>query len=124
MVTKPVGRRKLPVNITMDADLLGRLDEAAAEEGVTRSELIRQLAEARLGHVAARTESVTVAGREFTVSITRDRRWWIGSVDELPGCGSQGRTLQELREMIADVIEGYLIVRGDIPDHARASAAG
>ena len=124
MVTKAVGRRKLPVNITMDADLLARLDEAAAEAGVTRSELIRQLAEERLSRRTARVERVIVAGREFTVSITRDRKWWIGSVEELPGCGSQGRTMDELLDMVTDAIQGYLIVRGDIPDHARTPPAG
>ena len=73
--------------------------------------------------VEARVEKVAVAGREFTVSIEKDGKWWIGSVEELPGCGSQGETLEELREMVADAVEGYLIVRGDIADSASTAAS-
>ncbi|MBM3474268.1 MAG: type II toxin-antitoxin system HicB family antitoxin [Armatimonadetes bacterium] len=44
--------------------------------------------------------------------------WWVGLVEELPGCGSQGSTLEECREMVADAIHEYLIARGDVPAHA------
>jgi len=107
----------------MDADLVGRLDKAAAQAGLSRSEFVRGLVEAEVSSVGSRIEQIPVAGRSFTVSVSRDRHWWIGSVAELPGCGSQGRTLDELRHLLADAIEGYLIVRGDIPDDARTSAA-
>jgi predicted RNase H-like HicB family nuclease len=107
----------------MDADLVGRLDNAAAQAGVTRSEFVRGLVEAEVSSAGGRVEHIPVAGRSYTVSVSRDRHWWIGSVNELPGCGSQGRTLDELRDMLADAIEGYLIVRGDLPDDARTSAA-
>jgi len=65
---------------------------------------------------ATRTEKVTVSGRTFTVTIERDPEdgWWVGLVDELPGCGSQGSTLEELRDMVADAIRSYPIVRGEI----------
>ena len=124
MATRPAARTRLPVRIAMDADLLGRLDEAAVQAGVSRSELVRELVEAGVSPKGTRTERIPVAGRSFTVSVSRDRKWWIGSVEELPGCGSQGRTLDELRRMVADAIESYLIVRGDIPDDARTPAAG
>ena len=63
-----------------------------------------------------RSEKVAVAGREFTVTMEQDPEdgWWVGLVKELPGCGSQGSTLEELREMVADAIREYLIARGDV----------
>jgi predicted RNase H-like HicB family nuclease/DNA-binding transcriptional MerR regulator len=67
---------------------------------------------------ATRTEKVKVSGRTFTVTIEQDPEdgWWVGLVDELPGCGSQGATLEELRDMVADAIRSYLIVRGEIAE--------
>jgi len=65
---------------------------------------------------APHKERIKVAGRRFTVSMERnpeDGRW-VGLVAELPGCGSQGSTLDELRGMVADAIHEYLIARGDI----------
>ena len=61
------------------------------------------------------TEIIQVNGEEFTVTIERDGGdgWWIGLVEELPGCGSQGRTREELHEMLTDAIRSYLIVRAD-----------
>ena len=117
--------RKVPIHVMMDMALLSEIDGEASAIGTTRSELIRRTLEERFarttqGAAPPRREKVVVAGREFTVSIEKDGKWWIGSVEELPGCGSQGRTLAELRAMLADAIEGYLIVRGDIPDRAIA----
>jgi predicted RNase H-like HicB family nuclease len=69
---------------------------------------------------------VTVAGREFTYRAKQDPEdgWWVAFVDDLPGCGSQARDLDELREMVADAVYGYLVVRGDIEDDAEAPHAG
>jgi DNA-binding transcriptional MerR regulator len=66
--------------------------------------------------VAPRTEKMMVAGRRFAVTMEQDPEdgWWVGLVKELPGCGSQGSTLEELREMVADAIREYLIARGDV----------
>lgn len=79
---------------------------------------LRSVREAVESASAKLTEKVKVAGRSFTVTIEQDPEdgWWVGLVDELPGCGSQGQTLEELREMVADAIRGYLIVRGEIPE--------
>ena len=72
-----------------------------------------------------RLESVTVAGRVFTYHAKQDPEdgWWVALVDDLPGCGSQGRSIEELREMVADAVYGYLVVRGDIEDDAEAAYA-
>ena len=64
-------------------------------------------------------EIMRIEGQDFTVSIEQDPEdsWWVGLVEELPGCGSQGSTLDELRGMVADAIRDYLIVRGDISEN-------
>jgi len=117
------GDRKAPVNVMIDLPLLERLDDEATRSGATRSELIRRavsrwLDAEQAGASQAREEVVRVADMDFTVAISKDGRWWIGSVKELPGCGTQGRTLKELREMLEDAIEGYLVVRGDLAQDA------
>jgi predicted RNase H-like HicB family nuclease len=124
------GARKIPVHITVDMALLDRIDAEAEQAGYSRSEFIRRMIESGMAVGAKRertprprTEKVVVAGREFTYTVERDRHWWGAQVAELPGCWSQGRTLTELREMVADAIESVLIVRGEIPDNAAASPA-
>jgi predicted RNase H-like HicB family nuclease len=37
--------------------------------------------------------------------------WWVVSVPEIPGAHSQGRTLEEAREMIQDAVRLLLEVR-------------
>jgi predicted RNase H-like HicB family nuclease len=71
-----------------------------------------------------RTETLSVDERRFTVTLEQDPQdgWWVGLVEELPGCGSQGGTLAECREMVADAIHEYLVARGDVPAHARQAA--
>jgi len=63
-------------------------------------------------------ETMRIAGQAFTVTIEQDSEdgWWVGLVEELPGCGSQSSTREELREMVADAIRDYLIIRGDISE--------
>jgi predicted RNase H-like HicB family nuclease/DNA-binding transcriptional MerR regulator len=87
---------------------------------------LRSAREAVENASAKRTEKVTVAGRSFTVTIEQDPEdgWWVGLVDELPGCGSQGTTLEELREMVVDAIRGYLIVRGEIAEDDEEESQG
>ena len=67
-----------------------------------------------------RSESMTVDGRQFTVTTEQDPEdgWWVGLVKELPGCGSQGSSLDDLTEMVADAIHEYLVARGDVATHA------
>jgi predicted RNase H-like HicB family nuclease len=39
--------------------------------------------------------------------------WWVASVPEIPGAHSQGRTLEEAREMIKEAVKLLLEVRRD-----------
>ena len=36
----------------------------------------------------------------FTAVFEQDGEWWVGSVEELPGALTQGKTLDEARESI------------------------
>ena len=49
--------------------------------------------------------------------------WWVVSVPEIPGAHSQGRTLEEAREMIKDAIRLLLKVRREDAER-EASKAG
>ena len=71
-----------------------------------------------------RTESMAVDGGRFTVTMEQDPEdgWWVGLVEELPGCGSQGSSLDDLREMVADAIHEYLVARGDVAADAQEGA--
>jgi predicted RNase H-like HicB family nuclease len=43
--------------------------------------------------------------REFTAVIEKRGRWYIGTVEELPGVNTQGRTLRELRRNLKEAIQ-------------------
>lgn len=47
--------------------------------------------------------------REYFVVIERDEEgWFVASVPNLSGCHTQGSTIQEARERIAEAIHAYL----------------
>jgi predicted RNase H-like HicB family nuclease len=45
------------------------------------------------------------ADREFTAIIEKRGRWYIGTVEEIPGVNSQGRTLGELRRNLKEAVQ-------------------
>lgn len=52
--------------------------------------------------------------REFTVVVEQDEDgFFVGSVPELRGCHTQGRTIEELLELIKDAIRLCLDDAGD-----------
>ena len=54
--------------------------------------------------------------KEFTIIIEKDEdRFYVASVVELPGCHTQGKTLDELMKRIREAIELYLEVEKDFP---------
>lgn len=68
-------------------------------------------------------------GMTFTAVFERDGDWWVGSVEELPGANTQGRTLEEARDNLRDAVlmvleanrelsrrdaEGHNVVREDL----------
>ncbi|MDK2464140.1 MAG: MerR family transcriptional regulator [Candidatus Korarchaeota archaeon] len=70
----------------------------------------------------ARVETVHVGGRTFTVRIERDPEtdWYIAVCEEIPGCATQGSTLEEAREMVRDAIAESLVALAEAPRHAKA----
>jgi predicted RNase H-like HicB family nuclease len=57
----------------------------------------------------------------YTAIIQRDRDWWIGWVEEIPGVNSQGATREELLENLKSALQEALEMnRAD----AIASATG
>ena len=57
----------------------------------------------------------------YTAVFEQVDRWWIGYVEELPGCNVQERTLEEARESLKEAIQ--LIVRAN-RDLARRESEG
>jgi len=42
--------------------------------------------------------------REFTAIIEKKGRWYVGTVEEIPGVNTQGRTLSEVRRNLKEAI--------------------
>jgi predicted RNase H-like HicB family nuclease len=42
--------------------------------------------------------------REFTAIIDKKGRWYVGTVEEIPGVNTQGRTLQEVRRNLKEAL--------------------
>ncbi|HEC96738.1 MAG TPA: MerR family transcriptional regulator [Nitrospirae bacterium] len=62
-----------------------------------------------------RKYDVTVRGKKYPVTLhpdTEDGGYWV-ECPSLPGCASQGETIEEALAMIKDAIEGHLEVLGD-----------
>jgi len=57
--------------------------------------------------------------REFTAVIEKRGRWYIGTVEEIPGVNTQGRTLKELRRNLKEAIQ--LILEANRSSLARNS---
>jgi len=55
--------------------------------------------------------------RHYNVIIEQDEDgYYIGLVPELPGCHTQAKILDKLRERIKEAIELYLEVEKDVPE--------
>ncbi len=54
--------------------------------------------------------------QRFNVIFEKDGDWWIGSVIELPGALTQGRTLEETRENLIDAIREVLLARRELAE--------
>lgn len=55
-------------------------------------------------------ETVRVSGQKFSVTVERDPEtdWYVASCAEIPGCVTQGKSLDEARTMIRDAIQECL----------------
>ena len=43
--------------------------------------------------------------REFTAVIEKKGRWYIGTIEEIPGVNTQGRTLAEVRRNLKEAVQ-------------------
>lgn len=57
--------------------------------------------------------------RFFTLEYWQDDKWFVGKIREVPGVFSQGETLAELKENIADAYRMMLETEAE-PTHAGA----
>lgn len=54
-----------------------------------------------------------VMATKYHVLVEKDEDgWYVGSVPELPGCHTQGETMEELMANIREAIELYLETKG------------
>lgn len=59
---------------------------------------------------------VALARRSFHVIVERDEDgWYVGCVAELPGCHTQAKWLNQLRDRIREAIEAYIGPRRSVP---------
>jgi predicted RNase H-like HicB family nuclease len=49
--------------------------------------------------------SMTLVNSRLTAIIAKKGRWYVGTIKELPGANSQGRTLAELRRNLKDAVQ-------------------
>jgi predicted RNase H-like HicB family nuclease len=45
---------------------------------------------------------------EFTAVVQRDRAWWVGWIEEIPGVNSQGESREELMENLQSALKEML----------------
>lgn len=58
-------------------------------------------------------DTIGIEMRQFDVIIERDQEgWFVGSVAQLPGCHTQGRSLDELMQRMQEAVELCLDVDG------------
>lgn len=66
--------------------------------------------------------SKAVKELQFKVLIEQDEDgWYVASVPELPGCHTQGKTLEEVRKRIKEAIELVLEADKDLKEEKLAS---
>lgn len=86
--------------------------------------LIEELKGKVIDMEAERKYEVAVKGRKYPVVLhadTEDGGYWV-ECTSLPGCSSQGDTVEESLEMIRDAIEGHLEILGEDAKNVRTRA--
>lgn len=53
------------------------------------------------------------AKSKYAVSLARDKRgWWVATVSEVPGCHTQGRTIEQARERVREALQAWFDLEG------------
>jgi predicted RNase H-like HicB family nuclease len=82
---------------------------------IALGDLIEELKGKVIDMEKVRKYEVTVKGRKYPVVLhadTEDGGYWV-ECPSLPGCSSQGDTVEEALEMIKDAIEGHLEIMAE-----------
>jgi DNA-binding transcriptional MerR regulator len=111
--------------LTGDREQLLDLIREQVVWSVPVSDLTKSAREIIESATAPRLEKIVVDGAEHTVTVEREPEdgWWIGFVEDLPGCASQGRTREELWDMLDDAIRLYLAMEDNRPTHTHPALA-
>jgi predicted RNase H-like HicB family nuclease len=59
--------------------------------------------------------------RTFVASIEKHDKCYIGWVDDVPGAFSQGKTLKEVQENLAEAIQLIMETQSEVKEPAKAS---
>jgi len=50
---------------------------------------------------------------KYALSLARDERgWWVATIPEVPGCYSQGRTIEQARERVREALQAWFDLAG------------
>lgn len=63
--------------------------------------------------------SNTMRVLEFSATVVREGKWYLGTIDEIPGVHSQGKTLTELETNLKDALMLVLAARREGAARAR-----
>lgn len=95
-----------------DRQVIDTLRQGQLVFSIALGDLIEELKGEVIDLEKERKYTVTVKGKKYQVVLhtdTEDGGYWI-ECPKLPGCASQGDTVEEALEMITDAIEGHLEV--------------
>lgn len=67
-----------------------------------------------------RRGSIDHMNNEYTAVVTKDGRWWVGWIEEVPGVNSQGGSREELMDNLRSALREAL----ELNRRAARSAAG
>jgi predicted RNase H-like HicB family nuclease len=61
--------------------------------------------------------------RQFTAVIEKRGRWFVATVEEIPGVNTQGRTITEARRNLKEAIQLFVEANRELSARERSSAA-
>jgi len=94
------------------APRLSTLERLAGALQIPVAELVQYVADIKPPSTREYSGPLVEVSQPFTAIYERTHDgWWVVSVPEIPGAHSQGRTLEEAREMIRDAVRLLLEVR-------------
>jgi len=99
-----------------DREIIDALKKGQYVFAIAIGELVKDLQGKTSSVSQDRTYMVTVAKRRFQVLLHEDLQnggYWV-ECPELPGCSSQGDSIEEALDMIKDAIRGHLVVEEEM----------